>query len=168
MVKGIYHLHFTTYHFLHRDRPPAPRRDHTMPTSLSIRSLHHVAVATRDVPASIAFYCDILGFVPIVRPPFDFPGAWLFNYGLQIHIIQHTAGAPGGAIDPRADHLAFAVDDLNEVERALAGRGIAYHKQVNAGGIPQIFFHDPDGRHIEIGIYPPTPPPIDAQSDVPL
>ena len=64
---------------------------------------------------------------------------------------------PDQEIDTRANHMALAVDDFAEVEQKLATLGIRYHKQVNAGGIPQIFFHDPDGHHIELGIYPPTP-----------
>ena len=68
-----------------------------------------------------------------------------------------TRAARWAAIDTRAEHLAFAVDDLTKSNAASKEHGIEYHKQVNAGGIPQIFFHDPDGHHIEIGIYPPTP-----------
>jgi catechol 2,3-dioxygenase-like lactoylglutathione lyase family enzyme len=129
-----------------------------MSEPLPIKALHHIARTTRDAERSRAFYRDVLGFREIIRPNFNFRGAWLFNHGFQIHIIEHdTAGGPGGAIDTRADHLAFAVDDFGEVERRLKEHNIEYHKQVNAGGIPQIFFHDPDGHHIEIGIYPPTP-----------
>jgi catechol 2,3-dioxygenase-like lactoylglutathione lyase family enzyme len=129
-----------------------------MPTPLPLKNLHHVAVATRDPDASLAFYRDVLGFAPLERPDFNFRGAWLFKDGLQIHIIENQPHDGDGKIDPRADHLAFAVDDLDVVERSLGEHGIQYHKQINAGGIPQIFFHDPDGHHIEIGIYPPTPP----------
>jgi glyoxylase I family protein len=124
---------------------------------LPLRGLHHVAVTTRDPDASIAFYRDVLGFDVLERPNFNFRGAWLFKDGLQIHVIENTTPDTGEKIDPRADHWAFATDDLDEVERSLKEKGIAFHKQVNAGGIPQIFFHDPDGHHIEVGIYPPTP-----------
>jgi catechol 2,3-dioxygenase-like lactoylglutathione lyase family enzyme len=128
-----------------------------MTQPLPIKGLHHIARTTRDPERSRAFYRDVLGFREIQRPGFNFRGAWLFNYGVQIHIIEHTASDVSGEIDTRANHLAFAVDDFDQVERRLGELGIPYHKQVNAGGIPQIFFHDPDGHHIEIGIYPPTP-----------
>ena len=125
---------------------------------LPIRHLHHIARTTRDPERSKAFYRDILGFRELVRPNFNFRGAWLFAYGVQIHIIEHPADLPAvETIDPRAGHLAFAVDDLAPVEDRRQPVKIPYHKQVNAGGIPQIFFHDPDGHHIEVGIYPPTP-----------
>jgi catechol 2,3-dioxygenase-like lactoylglutathione lyase family enzyme len=132
-----------------------------MLSPLPIAGLHHVALVTRDPAASVAFYRDVLGFRPIRRPDFDFRGGWLFNYGLQIHVIERsTAGQAAGEIDPRASHLAFSVPDLaamDDVERNLRGRGIACRRQINAGGIPQLFFRDPDGHHIEIGVYPPAP-----------
>jgi catechol 2,3-dioxygenase-like lactoylglutathione lyase family enzyme len=133
-----------------------------MAMPLPVIALHHVARATRDPERCTAFYRDVLGFRQIERPNFSFRGTWLYNYGLQIHVIEHAApdGGGDGPIDARANHLAFAVadaDGLAEVERLLAERGIPFHKQVNAGGIPQIFFHDPDGYHIEIGLYPAAP-----------
>ena len=132
--------------------------NHTLP----IKSLHHLARVTTRPEASTAFYRDVLGFREIERPNFDFRGAWLFGYGIQIHIIENPrrAGQTGDEIDTRANHMALAVDDFAEVEEKLKALGIRYHRQVNAGGIPQIFFHDPDGHHIELGIYPATPPEV--------
>jgi catechol 2,3-dioxygenase-like lactoylglutathione lyase family enzyme len=124
-----------------------------MPDSLPLLGLNHIAVTTSDPERSAAFYRDVLGFEPMERPPFSFRGAWLRRHGLQIHVIEHGEHATEEAIDTRADHFAFAVSDFDEVERILAAHGIRYHKQVNAGGIPQIFFRDPDGHTIEIGIY---------------
>lgn len=133
-----------------------------MTKSLPLHGLHHFARTTRNVDASVAFYRDVLGFRPIQRPGFAFRGAWLFNYGFQIHIIEHAgAGSAGGEIDTKQDHLALAVADaaaMDEVEKILRERGLPYERQVNAGGIPQIFFRDPDGHHVEVGVYPPTPP----------
>lgn len=134
-----------------------------MTEPLKIKALHHIARTTSDPERSRAFYRDVLGFRELVRPNFNFAGAWLYNYGVQIHIIEHSAanGDDTGEIDTRACHVAFAVDDFGDVEAKLIERGIRYHKQVNAGGIPQIFFLDPDGYHIEIGIYPPPPAYLD-------
>jgi catechol 2,3-dioxygenase-like lactoylglutathione lyase family enzyme len=130
---------------------------------LPILGLHHIAVSTEQVEASIRFYCDVLGFRPIRRPNFDFRGAWLLGYGVQIHIIEHRKddGERNTRIDTRDNHLAFAVADHAPVKAALDALGTPYIERVNAGGIPQIFLHDPDGHTIEIGIYPPHPPYID-------
>ena len=130
---------------------------------MNIQGLHHIAVTTAEPQKSERFYIDVLGFRPIRRPNFNFRGAWLLGYGVQIHIIEN--GSPTSEqrerIDTRADHLAFAVEDHGPVRQRLDSLGIEYHEQVNAGGIPQIFFQDPDGHHIEIGIYPPHPPYLD-------
>ncbi len=128
--------------------------DTNMPAPLPIRELHHIARVTRRPDESAAFYRDVLGFRDLPRPPFNFRGAWLFNYGVQIHIIenQSAAGDSAGEISSRANHLAFAVDDMDLVKQRLAEHGIRYKEQVNAGGIHQLFFHDPDGHHIEIAV----------------
>ncbi len=131
-----------------------------MSTPLPIRAVNHVAVTTRDVARSRNFYRDVLGFREVARPAFDFDGAWLFNYGLMIHIIANPA-APGaeGGISTRDNHLALHTDDLETAERLLRDHGVAHRKnEIVDRGIKQIFFRDPDGYHIEIGTYPPTPP----------
>jgi glyoxylase I family protein len=135
-----------------------------MADPLPVKALHHVGITTQSLAESIAFYTDVLGFRAIERPEFDFKGAWLFGLGFQIHIIERpdlAAASASDEIDTKALHLALAVADVEVhagVEQRLKEMGIRYVNQVNAGGIPQIFFQDPDGRHIEIGVYPPAPP----------
>lgn len=132
-----------------------------MPQPLPILGVNHVARVTRHLDESRAFYRDVLGFQEIPRPNFSFPGAWLANYGVQIHLIVNDSGPPaGGEISTRAEHLALQVDDLATAEQLLAGHGIPYRKNFVADrNVTQIFFHDPDGHHIEIGNYPPSTNP---------
>ncbi|HEY1601984.1 MAG TPA: VOC family protein [Pirellulales bacterium] len=131
-----------------------------MTTALPIRSLNHVGRLTKHLEESKAFYRDVLGFQEILRPNFDFQGAWLFNYGLQIHlIVNESVPDPSGPIQTRDGHLAFEVDDLATVEKRLEERGIPFRKNTVAQtGREQIFFRDPDGHHIEVGIYAPSQP----------
>ncbi len=128
------------------------------PEPLSIESINHIARVTQDLDASIAFYRDVLGFRAIQRPDFGFPGAWLFNYGVQIHLIA-AAGDPsvdGSNISIRAGHVAFHVTDTDVAEALLKQHGIPYKTNYVADvGVTQLFFLDPDGNHIEIGTYPP-------------
>ena len=126
---------------------------------LPIDSVNHITRVTTDLEASTAFYRDVLGFRPIWRPNFGFDGAWLFNYGIQIHLSVAT-GDP--AIDApetsnRANHVAFHVSNTDAVEELLKQHGI-YYKTVTVPdiGVTQLFFQDPDGYHIEIGSYPPA------------
>ena len=125
-----------------------------MPAPLPIIGLHHIARVTRHLDDTLDFYCNVLGFQQLRRPPFSFRGAWLFNYGVQIHIIENEslAGERNDQIDSRANHLAFRVEDIDAVKSSLAEHGIDFVERVNAGGIQQIFFQDPDGHHIEIAV----------------
>lgn len=131
-----------------------------MPDPLQIRNLHHVAIATKRLDASLRFYRDVLGFAELERPAFDFAGAWLEQGGFQIHLIEHPpkANDPTGEIDTRANHFAMAVADLDEAERKLQAHGIPCKRQTNAGGYQQIFMEDPDGNSVEVGIYVPGIP----------
>lgn len=132
-------------------------------TSLPLKGLHHIARVTSRPDESTRFYVDVLGFRAIKRPDFDFRGAWLLGYGFQIHLIENPdlLGSSGGPINTRANHLAFAVDDIGPVRQRLTAHGIEFHEQVNAGNIRQIFFQDPDGHHLEVAVYPPHPPPLE-------
>ncbi|XVF73581.1 hypothetical protein PTKIN_Ptkin12aG0213600 [Pterospermum kingtungense] len=54
-----------------------------------LMALNHVSRLCRNVKNSIDFYTKVLGFVLVERPPaLDFEGAWLFNYGIGIHLVQ--------------------------------------------------------------------------------
>ena len=129
-----------------------------MPQPLAIESVNHVARLTRHLEESRAFYRDVLGFRELARPNFKFPGAWLYNYGLQIHlIVDDAAPLEKGEISTRADHLALHVSDIAAAERALIEHGIPYKSNYVADrDVTQLFFHDPDGHHIELGCYPPV------------
>ena len=131
----------------------------SMPQPIPIKSLNHIAVVARRLNDSLRFYCDVLGFREVQRPNFKFAGAWLFNYGLMIHIIESdAAGNPGSEIKTRDAHIALHADDLDAVERLLTEHGVAYRKnEVPDRNIKQLFFQDPDGFHIEVGKYPPLP-----------
>lgn len=129
-----------------------------MSSTLPILSINHVARNTKHLEESRAFYRDILGFREIPRPKFNFAGAWLYNYGVQIHlIVDDSMPDSEGPISTRAEHLALQVNDLETAEKFLTERGIPFRKNyVPERNVTQFFFHDPDGHHIEIGNYPPT------------
>jgi len=131
-----------------------------MPAALPIQSVNHISRVTHDLEASTAFYRDVLGFSPIKRPDFGFPGAWLYNYGVQIHLIATGIAPPDPAdISIRADHVAFHVERIDEVKRLLDQHDISFRTNYVADtDVTQLFFHDPDGNHIEIGTFPEVVP----------
>ena len=130
-----------------------------MPQPLPLVSVNHIARLTKRLEESRTFYRDVLGFRELPRPDFSFPGAWLYRLGLQIHlIVNDQVGDPTGTIDTRDNHLAFHVEDVAPVERLLAEHRVPFRVNEQTGtGVRQVFFRDPDGHHVEVATYPPTP-----------
>ncbi|XP_057821919.2 glyoxylase I 4 [Cryptomeria japonica] len=124
---------------------------------LPLTSLNHISLVCKSVEESVNFYENVLGFVPIKRPgSFGFDGAWLFNYGVGIHLLQcdNTDNLPKKSeIDPMDNHISFQCESMEAVEKILEDMKIKYVKRrVEEGGlyIDQIFMHDPDGFMIEM------------------
>jgi catechol 2,3-dioxygenase-like lactoylglutathione lyase family enzyme len=134
-----------------------------MSSPLPVSAVHHISHVVRDLEASRTFYRDLLGFREIKRANFNFAGAWLFNYGVQIHLIEDTSAPDrSGKISGRADHVAFHTDDIASVEASLTHAGTDFYKSVvPETNVTQIFIHDPDGNTVEFGNYPATPPFVD-------
>ncbi|KAH7547380.1 glyoxylase I 4 [Ziziphus jujuba] len=124
---------------------------------LHLKSLNHISLICRSVDESISFYQNVLGFVPIRRPgSFNFDGAWLFGYGIGIHLLQSEdpENMPKKSeINPKDNHISFQCESMDAVEKKLKDMEMEYVRaMVEEGGIhvDQLFFHDPDGFMIEI------------------
>ncbi|KAH1099249.1 hypothetical protein J1N35_016170 [Gossypium stocksii] len=123
--------------------------------TLPLLSLNHVSFVCKSVSKSVRFYEKVLGFVLIKRPSsFNFEGAWLFNYGVGIHLLEsESVPTKKEKINPKDNHISFQCSDMKQVIRKLEAMKIEYVTAVvEEGGIQvdQLFFHDPDGYMIEI------------------
>ncbi|KAF9612009.1 hypothetical protein IFM89_037292 [Coptis chinensis] len=128
--------------------------------SLPLLSLNHISLLCRSVNTSSRFYEEVLGFVLIKRPAsFNFDGAWLFNYGVGIHLLQKSPVQANDIlnelrpINPKDNHISFQCTDIRLVQDKLEEMGINYATAVVEDGgirVDQVFFHDPDGYMIEI------------------
>lgn len=124
---------------------------------LPLSSLNHVSLLCKSVTVSTEFYENVLGFQLVRRPPsFDFVGAWLFNYGVGIHLLpcKSLDDLPKKTeINPRDNHISFQCADMFLAEKRLQEMAIKYKKRVVEDGglyVDQLFFHDPDANMIEI------------------
>lgn len=124
---------------------------------LNLTALNHISLVCRSLERSLEFYQNLLGFLPIKRPgSFDFDGAWLFNYGIGIHLLQSDdpeSMPKMNELNPKDNHISFQCASMAMVEKKLKEMEIKYvNSRVEEGGIyvDQLFFHDPDGFMIEI------------------
>ncbi|KAF8022255.1 hypothetical protein BT93_G2408 [Corymbia citriodora subsp. variegata] len=127
---------------------------------LPLMALNHVSRLCRSVKDSVEFYTKVLGFVAIERPrALDFDGAWLFNYGIGIHLVQShdedRLPPESHPLDPKDNHISFQCEDMGAVEDKLREMGVEYKKRTldddgSGASMDQLFFTDPDGFMIEI------------------
>jgi catechol 2,3-dioxygenase-like lactoylglutathione lyase family enzyme len=144
---------------------------------MEIKRIDHYSIRTLDVEASRRFYTEIIGLKVGPRPPFDFPGVWLYkgeppadldnpenNYGM-VHVMGIDPDNPqalidymGGA-DPDTqkdstgalDHIALAVTGRAVMlERCRRGKVGFFERTVPSLGLHQVFIKDPNGVTIEL------------------
>ena len=130
---------------------------------MPVTTMNHFTILTDDVSATVAFYRDLLGLVDGPRPPFDFPGAWL--YAGERPILHVVGGRNADELRPGViDHMAFSAEDLSDTLALLASRNIAHTcRRLPGGGTWQVFFHDPNGARVELD-FPADEPHRDEQA----
>jgi len=117
-------------------------------------TLDHVNIRTANLPALIAFYGAVLDLREGWRPPFPFPGAWLYA-GAQpvVHLIGLEA-PPAGPTDGqllRLEHFAFRSQNLRAFLARLAALGIEGDvREVPGIQLTQVNLWDPDGNHLHV------------------
>ena len=118
---------------------------------MTILSLNHYTVRTADWERSRRFYEEVVGLTAGERPPFDFPGHWLYaaDGNPVLHLVgDRQAGGTGGAA---IDHIAFLCRDFDEVADRLRRLAVPFEQRlVPRDGMRQIFLHDPDGVRLEL------------------
>jgi catechol 2,3-dioxygenase-like lactoylglutathione lyase family enzyme len=136
-------------------------------------SLNHFSIRTLDMAATEAFYSKVLGLTSGPRPPFQFPGFWMYagshdNYAnAVVHIIGMDKNDPEGLkkyLGDRdvssmhgsgaVDHIAFFATGLETMLEHLKTVGVPYRERtVPSIGLHQLFLDDPTGIVIELN-YP--------------
>lgn len=139
---------------------------------MSIQKLGHYSIRTGDLAASRRFYTEILGLREGYRPPFRFPGIWLYRGGDEadfgvVHIIGIDRNDPQalaeylGDKDDSAlmgtgsvDHVAFLATELGAMRARLRAAGLPFtERTVPSLALHQVFVTDPSGVTIELN-YP--------------
>ncbi len=116
---------------------------------MPLEYIDHYNVVTRDAAASAKFYVDVLGLRIGDRPPFPFPGAWVYAADKPVlHLIERD-DIPDGT--GRVDHVAFRCTGYGEIKARLEAAGIEYDERVVPKfNLTQLFLQSPDGLKLEL------------------
>lgn len=118
---------------------------------MPLTAFDHVNIRTKHLDRMVTWYTDILGLRSGDRPPFPFPGAWMY---LGDHPVVHLVGVDREQItdgDIALEHFAFRAKGFTDFRANLDTFDIAYSIDP-VPGIPvvQINLRDTDGNHIHI------------------
>ena len=120
---------------------------------MSVGQLDHYNVSTRNLKETVEFYENVLGFRNGPRPPFNFPGAWLYAGDHPVLHLNDIAGTdrqqrPDSGV---IDHVAFGSRGFEAMKQHLTGKGISHRvNQVPNSTRWQIFLRDPNNVEIEL------------------
>jgi catechol 2,3-dioxygenase-like lactoylglutathione lyase family enzyme len=128
---------------------------------MTVSAMNHFTILTDNLEATLSFYDEFLGFRPGPRPPFKFPGAWLYASGGHDAILHIVGGKPREAlVSGVLDHMAFTASDLAGTVAHLKSREVAHElRRLPDFGTWQLFFHDPNGAKIELDFDASEPAP---------
>src|SRR5260221_6782503 len=119
---------------------------------MAVPAMTHFTILTDDRPATLAFYEEHLNLKPGARPPFTFPGAWLYADGGKgtdpiLHIVA--------GIDKKRlvkgvlDHMAYSGKGLAAAVAKLKRKNISYGlRRLPEYGTWQLLFFDPNKAEI--------------------
>src|SRR5882724_3292258 len=114
----------------------------------------HYSIRTTDLDRSQRFYTEVLQLRVGFRPPFNFPGVWLYpdqdesEFGV-VHLIEQRDEDPQGS--GSVDHIAFLATDWPGMRQRCDALGVPYRVQrVPSLNLIQVFLVDPSGVTIEL------------------
>lgn len=116
-----------------------------------ITALDHVNIRTTDLDGMIAWYAEFLGMHRGPRPPFGFPGAWLYaGDQAMVHLVGVSGEVRAGG-DITLEHFAVRATGMAAFLSKLTEAGIA-HSVDPVPDFPtvQVNLRDPDGNHIHV------------------
>lgn len=123
---------------------------------MPLKRIEHYNIHTTRLNETVAFYDKVLGMKSGDRPPFGFPGAWIYLGDTPVlHLVDvsgdHKTGREGKHGTGALDHIAFEAVDLPATRATLAREGVKYQERiVPRTGITQLFVEDPNGLTLEL------------------
>jgi catechol 2,3-dioxygenase-like lactoylglutathione lyase family enzyme len=128
---------------------------------LAIRDIDHVVLRVADLPAMLAFYCDVLGCT--IERRVDDLGLVQLRAGrslIDLVPVDSPLGRPGGAAPGdggrNMDHFCVRVEPFDEaaIRRHLASHGVDAGPTESRYGAegqgPSIYVNDPEDNVVEL------------------
>ncbi|WP_136658856.1 VOC family protein [Nitratireductor sp. XY-223] len=117
---------------------------------MPLSRLDHVNIITSNLDEMVSWYTDVLGMVDGERPPFPFPGAWLYaGDDALVHLVGSASERK--SIEPKIEHFAISASGLSEFVARLEDRGIEFGlNTVPDFPVVQVNVFDCDGNHIHV------------------
>jgi catechol 2,3-dioxygenase-like lactoylglutathione lyase family enzyme len=122
----------------------------------------HINLRTTGNPAVQTLFGQIMGLHPGYRPPFPFPGEWLYRDGdAWLHLVQGDAPQD---TQVQLGHIAFRTDEpASSLLTRLRASGLRHDfLHVPQENSAQIFVQLPGGLVVELDA------PLDAAAGAPL
>ena len=124
-----------------------------------IGGLFHVAIKTKDLAQTLAFYRDILGLLEAPRPNFGYPGAWLalpmpggagiFHIYAGGPALGPSGQAPSGTA--AIDHVSLSALGYHDYIARFRKAGLDWREFAVPGTtLWQLFVYDPSGVQLEL------------------
>jgi glyoxylase I family protein len=123
-----------------------------------LKQIHHIAIIASDYQNSKRFYCDILGFTLLAEAYREERDSWKGDLALNGQYVIELFSFPFPPARPSRPeacglrHLAFSVDDLDEMVEHLEQHGVRCEAiRIDPFTDKRFtFFADPDGLPLEL------------------
>lgn len=115
--------------------------------------LAHTMIRVKDLDATLAFYTDFLGLKEVKRAPIGDEATLVFltDEAERYHIeLTYNHGKDDYELGDQFGHLAFYVEDLDEVITKAESIGMWFRRSRPEMSSRYIFVKDPNGYDIEI------------------
>ena len=123
---------------------------------MPLKRIEHYNIHTTKLAETIDFYTRVLGMTNGDRPPFQFPGAWLYVGDTPVvHLVDvgngYRTGREGARGTGTLDHVAFEAQGLPQMRAHLKTQKVKFEERVvPRNGVTQLFIEDPNGLTLEL------------------
>ena len=119
-----------------------------------VQSVYETVLYADDVPALVAFYCDVVGLRAIDRPDEHSAAFRLEDGGVLLVFDPSRTNMPGRFVPPHGahghGHIAFRVDRVDGAADELRANDVEIERTITwPSGGRSVYFRDPAGNSVE-------------------